>query len=162
MAFHPFPFPFPYILILTLLFYLIERTFLAWLRTSLAFASIGIAITQLFRLTGAETKSHNADGIVAFSPLFSPSMYDPTDMAAAYSPNQLRSIGKPLGATFIGVAILILYIGFRRYFESQYWIIKGKFPASRGSVAFIAFVAAALIITALVVILAVSPGAVET
>jgi hypothetical protein len=25
-----------------------ERTFLAWLRTSLAFASIGIAITQLF------------------------------------------------------------------------------------------------------------------
>ena len=28
----------------------LERTFLAWLRTSLAFASIGIAITQLFRL----------------------------------------------------------------------------------------------------------------
>jgi uncharacterized membrane protein YidH (DUF202 family) len=25
----------------------LERTFLAWLRTSLAFASIGIAITQL-------------------------------------------------------------------------------------------------------------------
>ncbi|KAK8088865.1 hypothetical protein PG997_003826 [Apiospora hydei] len=28
----------------------LERTFLAWLRTSLAFASIGIAVTQLFRL----------------------------------------------------------------------------------------------------------------
>ncbi|CAG8618162.1 6286_t:CDS:2, partial [Ambispora leptoticha] len=27
-----------------------ERTFLAWLRTSLAFISIGVAITQLFRL----------------------------------------------------------------------------------------------------------------
>jgi uncharacterized membrane protein YidH (DUF202 family) len=26
----------------------LERTFLAWLRTSLAFASIGIAITQLY------------------------------------------------------------------------------------------------------------------
>ncbi|CAG8685083.1 7282_t:CDS:2, partial [Ambispora gerdemannii] len=28
-----------------------ERTFLAWLRTSLSFIGIGIAITQLFRLT---------------------------------------------------------------------------------------------------------------
>src|SRR6201999_2208983 len=28
----------------------LERTFLAWLRTSLAFASIGVAVTQLFRL----------------------------------------------------------------------------------------------------------------
>ena len=27
-----------------------ERTFLAWLRTSLAFASIGVAVTQFFRL----------------------------------------------------------------------------------------------------------------
>ncbi|KAI0160365.1 hypothetical protein GGR57DRAFT_417424 [Xylariaceae sp. FL1272] len=31
----------------------LERTFLAWLRTSLSFASIGIAITQLFRLNTA-------------------------------------------------------------------------------------------------------------
>lgn len=30
-----------------------ERTFLAWLRTSLAFSSIGITITQLFRLNTA-------------------------------------------------------------------------------------------------------------
>ncbi|GAA5960574.1 hypothetical protein JCM3765_005860 [Sporobolomyces pararoseus] len=32
-----------------------ERTFLAWLRTSLALASIGIAITQLFRLPASTT-----------------------------------------------------------------------------------------------------------
>lgn len=70
-------------------------------------------------------------------------------------------MGKPLGSTFIGVAILILLIGFHRYFESQYWIIRGKFPASRGSVALTAFVAAALIVAALAVILAVSPSAVE-
>ncbi|KAF3909521.1 hypothetical protein AA313_de0204329 [Arthrobotrys entomopaga] len=31
----------------------LERTFLAWLRTSLSFASIGIAVTQLFRLNAA-------------------------------------------------------------------------------------------------------------
>ncbi|OAX79418.1 hypothetical protein ACJ72_06262, partial [Emergomyces africanus] len=34
------------------------RTFLAWLRTSLAFASIGIAVTQLFRLNSTITESN--------------------------------------------------------------------------------------------------------
>ena len=81
----------------------LERTFLAWLRTSLAFASIGIAITQLFRLN--TTLSERED---------MPSQ--PVD-----SDNQLRlkQFGKPLGATFLGIAIVILFIGWRRYFESQ-------------------------------------------
>jgi hypothetical protein len=57
---------------------------------------------------------------------------------------------------------MILLIGFHRYFESQYWIIRGKFPASRGSVALVAIVAAALIVTSFVVILAISPSATET
>ncbi|PYH48377.1 uncharacterized protein BP01DRAFT_420876 [Aspergillus saccharolyticus JOP 1030-1] len=132
----------------------LERTFLAWLRTSLAFASIGIAVTQLFRLnntgnvTGVDSASQNSN-------------IDPASIAIASASQRLRSIGKPLGTTFIGVAILILLVGFHRYFESQYWIIRGKFPASRGSVGLIAIVAAALIIATLVVILAISPGAVE-
>lgn len=57
---------------------------------------------------------------------------------------------------------MILLIGFYRYFESQYWIIRGKFPASRGSVALVAIVAAALIVTSFVVILAISPSATES
>jgi uncharacterized membrane protein YidH (DUF202 family) len=76
--------------------------------------------------------------------------------------SRLRNVGKPLGSTFIGVAILVLIIGFHRYFESQYWIIRGKFPASRGSVALTAFVAIALIIAAFAVILAVSPNSYES
>ncbi|RAK98583.1 uncharacterized protein BO80DRAFT_427179 [Aspergillus ibericus CBS 121593] len=136
----------------------LERTFLAWLRTSLAFASIGIAVTQLFRLNSAGSNANSAD----FTALGLPSpVYDPTAIRIASASSRLRSIGKPLGTTFIGVAILILLVGFHRYFESQYWIIRGKFPASRGSVALTAIVAAALIVTALVVILAISPGAVE-
>ncbi|KAL7628637.1 hypothetical protein AAE478_000152 [Parahypoxylon ruwenzoriense] len=55
----------------------LERTFLAWLRTSLSFASIGIAITQLFRLN----TSIGGDGDPGFQ--------------------TTRHIGKPLGATFI-------------------------------------------------------------
>ncbi|PWY77530.1 PF02656 domain protein [Aspergillus heteromorphus CBS 117.55] len=134
----------------------LERTFLAWLRTSLAFASIGIAVTQLFRLNSASADANTAD----YSSLSSP-VYDPAAIRLASTSSRLRSIGKPLGTTFIGVAVVILLVGFHRYFESQYWIIRGKFPASRGSVALVAFVACALIVTAFVVILAISPGAAE-
>lgn len=137
-----------------------ERTFLAWLRTSLAFASIGIAITQLFRLSGSGTGTVGSVDPNVFPPLLSQSVFDPTTTLSPSS--RLRSIGKPLGTTFIGIAILILMVGFHRYFESQYWIIRGKFPASRGSVALIAMVSAALIVSALVVILTVAPNAVET
>jgi uncharacterized membrane protein YidH (DUF202 family) len=144
-----------------------ERTFLAWMRTSLAFASIGIAVTQLFRLNSAtpHTQSNSFGASHSSHPGMLPPGLDPAYDSAAFHTSsasaRLRSVGKPLGSTFIGVSILILVIGFHRYFESQYWIIRGKFPASRGSVALTAFVAAALIIAALAVILAVSPGAVE-
>lgn len=85
----------------------LERTFLAWLRTSLAFASIGIAITQLFRLNTAASAGETGDPY-----------------------KHLRQMGKPLGATFLGISIVMLGVGFHRYFESQHWIIRGKFPAS--------------------------------
>ncbi|RFU26317.1 hypothetical protein B7463_g10023, partial [Scytalidium lignicola] len=114
----------------------LERTFLAWLRTSLAFASIGIAITQLFRL-------------------------NTTTACPSDQYKHLRQMGKPLGATFVGISILVLIIGFHRYFEGQHWIIKGKFPASRASIAMVAGVTFALMITSLVVVLAVDPSSYE-
>ncbi|KAL5042526.1 hypothetical protein BDW71DRAFT_189859 [Aspergillus fruticulosus] len=142
----------------------LERTFLAWLRTSLAFASIGIAVTQLFRLSNTTTQSANGLELTqqSVSSILSPDSDGSTVVRITDTPQRLRSLGKPLGTTFLGVAILILLVGFHRYFESQYWIIRGKFPASRGSIALIAFVAGALIIAALAVILAISPGAIET
>ncbi|KAJ5950511.1 uncharacterized protein N7479_008924 [Penicillium vulpinum] len=144
-----------------------ERTFLAWMRTSLAFASIGIAVTQLFRLnsTSANTHANYYDPASGSNPGILPpnlaSGYGSAVFESSSASARLRSVGKPLGSTFIGVSILILAIGFHRYFQSQYWIIRGKFPASRGSVALTGLVAGALIITTLAVILAVSPGAVE-
>ncbi|KAJ5798937.1 uncharacterized protein N7503_006442 [Penicillium pulvis] len=147
----------------------LERTFLAWMRTSLAFASIGIAVTQLFRLNSATASSNaNYHGSYNNHPGIQPpsgpaSILDTFAMTpSSQDTSRLRSVGKPLGSTFIGVAILILIIGFHRYFESQYWIVRGKFPASRGSVALTAFVAIALIIAAFAVILAVSPNAYES
>ncbi|KAG0651071.1 hypothetical protein D0Z07_2366 [Hyphodiscus hymeniophilus] len=73
----------------------------------------------------------------------------------------LRQMGKPLGATFLGISILILGVGFHRYFEGQHWIIRGKFPASRGSIALVALVAFALMVTSLVIVIVVEPGAFE-
>ncbi|KAJ5204591.1 uncharacterized protein N7498_005470 [Penicillium cinerascens] len=144
----------------------LERTFLAWMRTSLAFASIGIAVTQLFRLNSANTTSgtnsiHSLNTPPSVHPHYSYGIFNTSSNPSSQDGARLRSVGKPLGSTFIGVAILVLTIGFHRYFESQYWIIRGKFPASRGSVALTAFVAASLIVATLAVILAVSPGAIE-
>lgn len=126
----------------------VERTFLAWLRTSLSFASIGIAITQLFRLNTSIASS--------------PSPSEPSSVDAASPQARLRHVGKPLGATFIGVSVVILFIGFHRYFEAQHYVIRGKFPASRGSVLLVSGIAGALIVSSLIVILAIAPRAFET
>jgi len=122
-----------------------ERTFLAWLRTSLSFASIGIAVTQLFRLNTSINSSSSAN--------------TQADQAVVYG--HLRQVGKPLGATFLGISILILFLGFHRYFESQHYVIRGKFPASRGSIVIVSIVAGALIVTSLVVIVVVGTGSFE-
>lgn len=191
----------------------LERTFLAWLRTSLAFASIGIAVTQLFRLNTSlqkQTESSmsypiSSSSLLPLSPLMGhglppelvpllqqlvrssapplptpaprntlldqlllvPSLnalQEPTLQERAFdevAAAKLRRVGKPLGATFIGISIVVLLVGFHRYFEAQFWIIRGKFPASRGSVAFIGLIAGALIVSSLVVVLAVAPVSYE-
>ena len=111
-----------------------ERTFLAWLRTSLAFASIGVAVTQLFRLnTSLPHGDHSGN----------------TDT--------LRHMGKPLGATFLGISILVLLLGSKRYFETQEWVIKGKFPASRGTILITTFVALAIMVLSLIVVVVIHP-----
>lgn len=109
-----------------------ERTFLAWLRTSLAFASIGIAVTQLFRLNSSISNPNS-------------------------SSHTLRQLGKPLGATFLGISILILFLGYQRYFRAQQWVMKGKFPASRGTIIIVSMVAFALMAVSLVVVIVVGP-----
>lgn len=175
----------------------LERTFLAWLRTSLAFASIGIAVTQLFRLnTSIAAKSQQMSdeyrlrrqtggGNLPYSPLVGQSLdIDHVHDVFGYSSSidmgntlldqlftmapmprasnedaaaNLRQVGKPLGATFLAISIVVLSVGCHRYFEAQHWIIRGKFPASRGSVALVGLIAAALIVASFVVVLVIAP-----
>lgn len=112
----------------------IERTFLAWLRTSLAFASIGIAVTQLFRLNTSLP-----------------------DTGTGLDHNTLRQVGRPLGGAFLVVSILILLLGYRRFFRGQQWIIRGKFPASRGTVLALVLITLAIMILSLVVVIVIHP-----
>ncbi|KAF4446327.1 hypothetical protein F53441_10015 [Fusarium austroafricanum] len=117
----------------------IERTFLAWLRTSLSFASIGIAVTQLLRLKSS--LENNGD-----------------DKNSSRNAQTLRHMGKPLGTTFLGISILILFLGYKRYFQSQYWVMQGKFPASRGTIMIVSFVSLAIMVASLVVVIAIHPS----
>ncbi|KAI0909160.1 hypothetical protein F4823DRAFT_450683 [Ustulina deusta] len=109
----------------------VERTFLAWMRTSLAFASIGIAITQLFRLNAS--------------------------LANEKTNQNFRRLGKPLGITFIGISILVLLLGYQRFYQPQQWLMKGKFPASRGPIILVSLVSFALMLASLVVVIVVQP-----
>jgi uncharacterized membrane protein YidH (DUF202 family) len=143
---------------------------LAWLRTSLSFASIGIAVTQLFRLNtslqGVKDPQDRQFASLSTSPADSSApallytQHPKRDVSFADT-HRLRHVGKPLGATFLAVSILILLLGFHRYFESQHYVIRGKFPASRGTILVVTFVASALIIASLVVVLVVAPSAFE-
>lgn len=90
--------------------YLSERTFLAWLRTSLSFASIGVAVTQLFRLNTSlqrnQPQQSSFDALPPSEPDQPLSLLEqliaPTDISGLDT-HKLRHVGKPLGATFLGI-----------------------------------------------------------
>ncbi|KAI8068108.1 uncharacterized protein B0P05DRAFT_475103 [Gilbertella persicaria] len=101
-----------------------ERTFLAWLRTSLSLITVGVAITQLYHLAPAtgNTVGH-------------------------------AKAGKALGSAFVVFSIVFLYFANARYFHTQVAMTKGQFPASRGAVVFGSTCILAVLIAMFVVIL---------
>ncbi|CEG76741.1 hypothetical protein RMATCC62417_11598 [Rhizopus microsporus] len=100
-----------------------ERTFLAWLRTSLSLITVGVAITQLYHLS-------------------------PESMT-----NRYTKAGKSVGATFVVFSIVFLYFANARYFHTQIALTKGQFPASRGAVIFGSTCILAVLIAMFVIIL---------
>jgi uncharacterized membrane protein YidH (DUF202 family) len=67
-------------------------------------------------------------------------------------------MGRPLGTTFLGASVVTLLLGYKRYHDSQQWIMKGKFPASRGTIAITALMAFAIIVLSMVVALVINPA----
>ncbi|KAG2209227.1 hypothetical protein INT47_005519 [Mucor saturninus] len=105
-----------------------ERTYLAWVRTSLSTISIGVAITQLFRLDKDIFK-------------------DPQKA------DELAQIGKPLGLSFIMIGMMYMIFAVIRYFHSQVAMTKGYFPASRGIIIFGSIATLTALIAVFVVVL---------
>lgn len=80
----------------------LERTFLAYLRTSLALAMAGVLTAQLFHLQ----RSVNPNMTMGFFVL-----------------------GIPLSATFIGFGIVVLLVGAYRFWLQQNAMVRGKIYA---------------------------------
>lgn len=115
-----------------------ERTFLAWLRTSLAFVTIGVGVAQLFRL---ETKAAKAsiNGVTVHL------VEDP------HSP-LLSRVGKALSTLSILFGIFTLVVGIVRYYHTQSMLTKDVYPTSRVGVGFVAVFLVVLVVLSFVMV----------
>ncbi|KAJ6493920.1 hypothetical protein C8R47DRAFT_974766 [Mycena vitilis] len=107
-----------------------ERTFLAYVRTSLTIASAAVALAQL--LTMSEGFKNEL-----LAPL------QPFDMYA-----------RPLAVLSIIFALYVLFVGVSRYFSVQSALTRGKFPVTRFRAGIIALGFATIICVALGLLLA--------
>lgn len=99
-----------------------ERTYLAYVRTSLACASAGVALVQLFTLSSSTNANIHSQGGV-----------DPQRFA------------RPLGATVVLLGLFILVYGLVRYFITQAALVRGFFPVARNSIAAVALALGAVV-----------------
>ncbi|CAE6449786.1 hypothetical protein ACGC1H_005588 [Rhizoctonia solani] len=98
-----------------------ERTWLAYVRTSLAIASTGVALVQLFTIAAQQ----------------------PTGTVLIGA--KLQRFARPLGAVIVVIGMAVLTLGVTRYFRVQHALTLNKFPPARKTVAFISTVLAAIV-----------------
>ncbi|KAI0793030.1 hypothetical protein BC629DRAFT_1242195, partial [Irpex lacteus] len=91
-----------------------ERTFLAYMRTSLTIASTGVALVQLFTISAETTNKH------------------------------LEKFSRPLGAVIIVIGLGVLFLGLVRYFTIQNALVGGNYPVARVSTILLSVVMAAV------------------
>ncbi|KAH8085987.1 hypothetical protein BXZ70DRAFT_899974 [Cristinia sonorae] len=105
-----------------------ERTFLAYVRTSLTIASAGIALFQLFALSGTTTNS------------------------------AINKYSRPVGATIVALGIAVLFIGITRYFTVQVALVKGVYPVARITPAFLSVSLLAIVFVVFGILLGIRNG----
>ncbi|KAF7370834.1 DUF202 domain-containing protein [Mycena sanguinolenta] len=110
-----------------------ERTFLAYVRTSLAIASTGVALVQLFTISTDTT----SDNKTSFLP----------------TTQRIQAWARPLGATMVCFGLVVLTFGTIRYFRIQSALIQGMFPVARLTAASITFVLATIVIIVFAIML---------
>ncbi|RCK62422.1 hypothetical protein Cantr_09136 [Candida viswanathii] len=115
-----------------------ERTFLAWLRTSLAFITLGVGITQLFRLEKPNSKILTSNSVLPLRDTNS---------------DVILRAGKPLGAVFIILGIITLLFGMNRYFQVQFFLQKNYYPATRLGIFSLIAVILIIVVTTFIIVL---------
>ncbi|KZF25312.1 hypothetical protein L228DRAFT_280563 [Xylona heveae TC161] len=106
----------------------LERTFLGYLRTSLALSMIGVTITQLFRLQHA---------------------LDPNPVLGYYV------LGKPLGCLCLGSAIVVVLSGAFRCWRQQNAMVRRKILVGGWELKLIGTLTALILLCVFVVLVAV-------
>ncbi|CAE6473524.1 unnamed protein product [Rhizoctonia solani] len=112
-----------------------ERTWLAYVRTSLAIASTGVAYVR--------TSLAIASTGVALVQLFTIAAQQPTGTVLIGA--KLQRFARPLGAVIVVIGMAVLALGVNRYFRIQHALTMNKFPPARKTVAFISTVLAAIV-----------------
>ncbi|KAG5216926.1 DUF202 domain-containing protein [Trichophyton interdigitale] len=107
----------------------LERTYLAYMRTSLTFAMVGVLIAQLFSLNHAVV--HNAD----FG---------------------FHRVGKPLACVCHLLAILVAVAGAYRFWRQQHALARGRVHTGGREVNFIGLVSAAVVAVIFVLVIMIS------
>lgn len=115
-----------------------ERTFLAWLRTSLSFITIGIGVTQILRLQNQGPKD-GADPSAVFL----------ASVDSAY----MKEFGKTLGALFVLLGIVTLIFGALRFYKVQGLLIKDYYPATRLSILFLILAVLVMVTMTFIIVL---------
>ncbi|WFD43052.1 hypothetical protein MPSI1_001704 [Malassezia psittaci] len=129
----------------------LERTYLAWVRTSLSLVAIGIAVTQLFRLPEVIVDDDQATGL---SVLMRGSVHTLNSVKLG----SLKKVGGPIGISFTGIGVVVLLIGALRYFHVQKVLVGGKFVPSRIEVSILASITCVLLLGTLGVLISTASG----
>ncbi|KAJ7159290.1 hypothetical protein C8R43DRAFT_352953 [Mycena crocata] len=98
-----------------------ERTFLAYVRTSLTIASAGVALAQLLTLS------------------------EPLKSQLFVSHKPLEVYARPLAVSAIVLALYVLFVGVSRFFAIQSALTRGLFPVTRARLGVIALGLAGII-----------------
>ncbi|KAK0552365.1 hypothetical protein OC845_001740 [Tilletia horrida] len=139
----------------------LERTYLAWLRTSLGLVSLGIAVAQLFKIPDLFDEENSNSDQSLLSALTRPRSSSPgeasslAELLAISRPRNedLTRLAKPLGASFIGLGIVVLLLGSYRYFTVQTILTRGNFLPSRIEISVVSFLTGALVAASLAIVI---------
>ncbi|KAH7871383.1 uncharacterized protein C8R40DRAFT_1054512 [Lentinula edodes] len=112
-----------------------ERTFLAYVRTSLAIASTGVALVQLLTISVSTNGST-------------------TSLTTEPTSQRMQAYAKPLGSAFVIFSIVLLITGLTRYFSIQNALTLNQFPVARLMIIISSLILGALVIFTFAILVA--------